>query len=171
MKNEPKRNLERTLQALSDSGIAATITMLWDGGIDFGLIPFTDVGTDKEAWDNVRTFDELADGLHFAAVKLFPRSIYFEKATPTVKPAPHNLEKTMQALYDSEISFTVTHRGNANIDFALVSYMEYADLKPEDWHHVETYAQLAEALHKTALDEYPMSDYAKQGEIVTTKSD
>jgi hypothetical protein len=30
-----KRNLEQTLQALYDSEINVTITMLWDGGVDF----------------------------------------------------------------------------------------------------------------------------------------
>ena len=33
-----KRNLEQTLQALYDSEINVTITMLWDGGVDFALI-------------------------------------------------------------------------------------------------------------------------------------
>jgi hypothetical protein len=35
-----KRSLEDTLQALYDSEINVTITMLWDGGVDFGFISY-----------------------------------------------------------------------------------------------------------------------------------
>ena len=48
------------------------------------------------------------------------------------------------------------------MDFALVSYMEYADLKPEDWQHVKTYADLADAMHNAALHKYPESGYARR---------
>jgi len=33
-----QRNLQETLQALYDSEINFTITMLWDGGVDFAFV-------------------------------------------------------------------------------------------------------------------------------------
>jgi len=78
-----ERNLEKPLQALRDNGIDVTGTMLWDGGIDYGLFPFSAIGTEDGDWDNVARFDELADGLHRAALKHFPTSAYFEKSVET----------------------------------------------------------------------------------------
>jgi hypothetical protein len=53
-----KRNLEQTLQALYASEINVTITMLWDGGVDFAFVSTPD------DWHNVPSFAELADALH-----------------------------------------------------------------------------------------------------------
>lgn len=89
------------------------------------------------------------------------------------------LETVLQRLYDSEINLTVTMLWDGGFDFAFASYMEFPevgtprdDLKswvkpqperlvPRPWHNCRTAAELAEAIHKTALEKYPESDYAK----------
>jgi hypothetical protein len=73
-----------------------------------------------------------------------------------------NLEQTLQALYDSEINVTITMLWDGGVDFALMSYMEYDDSTPDDWHNIRSFAELADALHKLALKMYPESDYAKK---------
>jgi hypothetical protein len=73
-----------------------------------------------------------------------------------------NLEQTLQALYDSEINVTITMLWDGGVDFALISYMEYDESTPDDWHNVPSFAELADALHKLALKMYPESDYAKK---------
>ena len=73
-----------------------------------------------------------------------------------------NLEDTLQALYDSEINVTITMLWDGGVDFAFVSYMEYEESKPDDWHNVKSFAELADAIHKAALKTYPESDYAKR---------
>ena len=73
-----------------------------------------------------------------------------------------NLEETLQALYDSEINVTITMLWDGGVDFALISYMEYDDSTPDDWHNVPRFAELADALHKLALKMYPESGYAKK---------
>src|SRR5689334_8122606 len=67
-----KRNLEETLQALYNSEINVTITMLWDGGFDFALCSYMDKlyeDMTQSGWHNVRTGAELADALHNAALQ------------------------------------------------------------------------------------------------------
>lgn len=72
-----ERNLEDTLQALYDSEINVTITMLWDGGVDFALISYMqfDEITPK-TWRNVTSFHELAEALHQLALSEYPQSTY-----------------------------------------------------------------------------------------------
>src|SRR5436190_6147651 len=154
-----KRNLEKTLQALKDSGIPATITMLWDGGIDYALISYADIGTEREQWKNVTTFVDLAHGLHFAAVRQSLNTDYFEKSVAAfgAPRTKRDLEQTLQALYDSEINVTITNLGRAGVDFALISYMELDGIKPKDWHHIDGFAELADAVHTAALKEYSKS--------------
>jgi len=74
--------------------------------------------------------------------------------------AARNLEQTLQELYDSEINVTISTLWDGGMDFAFISYMEFEEAKPEDWHNVKTYAELADALHETAMKMYPESDYA-----------
>ena len=73
-----------------------------------------------------------------------------------------SLEETLQALYDSEINVTITMLWDGGVDFAFVSSMESQDTKPEDWHNVKSFAELADALHKLALMTYRESDYARK---------
>jgi hypothetical protein len=49
---------------------------------------------------------------------------------------------------------------DSGVDFAFASSLE--EPKPEDWHNVKSFADLADALHKLALATYPESDYAKK---------
>jgi hypothetical protein len=51
-------------------------------------------------------------------------------------PEKRNLEQTLQALYDSEINVTITMLWDGGVDFALISYMEYDESTPADWHNV-----------------------------------
>ena len=73
-----------------------------------------------------------------------------------------NLEETLQALYNSEINVTITMLWDGGFDFALCSYMDkqYEDMTQPGWHNVRTAAELVDALHNAALQEYPESDYA-----------
>ena len=49
-----KRNLEQTLQALYDSEINDTITMLWDGGVDFAFLSSMEYEASRpDDWHNV----------------------------------------------------------------------------------------------------------------------
>ena len=73
-----------------------------------------------------------------------------------------DLVNTLQALYDSEINVTITMLWDGGVNFGFISYMEFEDIKPETWHHVNTFAELADAIHEGAVKEYPDSDYAKQ---------
>jgi hypothetical protein len=75
---------------------------------------------------------------------------------------PRDLAKTMQALYNSEINFTITILWNGGFDFALVSYIEYEASTKEQWHNVGSAAELADALHERALIEVPQSTYARR---------
>ncbi len=77
------RNLQETLQALYDSEINVTITMLWDGGFDFALCSYLDSlyeDLGQPGWHNVPKADELADALHEAALREYPDSDYAKKA-------------------------------------------------------------------------------------------
>jgi hypothetical protein len=72
-----KRSLEVTLQALYDSEINVTITMLWDGGVDFAFISYMEFDSiTPEIWHNVKSFSELADALHERALREYPNSDY-----------------------------------------------------------------------------------------------
>jgi len=73
-----------------------------------------------------------------------------------------NLEDTLQALYDSEINISITMLWDGGVDFAFISYMEFDDATPEDWHNVKSFAETADAIHELALRMYPESDYAKR---------
>jgi hypothetical protein len=74
-----------------------------------------------------------------------------------------NLAETLQALYDSEINVTITMLWDGGFDFALCSYMDklYGELGEPGWRQVRTAAELADALHEAALQEYPDSEYAR----------
>ena len=75
-----KRNLEQTLQALYDSEINVTITMLWDGGVDFAFVSSMEYeASTPDDWHNVPSFAELADALHRLALKTYPESDYAKK--------------------------------------------------------------------------------------------
>ena len=75
-----KRNLEDTLQALYDSEINISITMLWDGGVDFAFISYMELDDAKpDDWQNVKSFGELADAIHKAALKTYPESDYAKR--------------------------------------------------------------------------------------------
>jgi hypothetical protein len=50
----------------------------------------------------------------------------------------------------------------AGPDFAFVSYMEYHDLAPGLWLHVDCSSELAEALHRAAIRKYPDSGHARR---------
>lgn len=89
------------------------------------------------------------------------------------------LETVLQRLYDSEINVTVTMLWDGGFDFAFASYMEFAEIgtprddlrsfinpqperfRPTPWHNRRTAAELADAIHKAALEKYPESDYAR----------
>ncbi len=75
-----------------------------------------------------------------------------------------NLDSTLQALYDSEINVTITMLWDGGFDFALCSYMDerYSDMSTPGWHNVGSAAELAQALHAAAMEEYPESDYARK---------
>jgi len=77
-------------------------------------------------------------------------------------PEKRDLEKTLQALYDSEINVTITMLWDGGVDFAFISSMEFYASKPDDWHKVTSFVELADAVHKLALRTYPGSDYAKR---------
>jgi hypothetical protein len=49
------RHLEETLQALHDSEINVTITMLWNGGFEFALCSYMDPHTRTEPLDGMRS--------------------------------------------------------------------------------------------------------------------
>jgi hypothetical protein len=75
-----KRNLEQMLQALYDSEINVTITMLWDGGVDFALISYMEYDeSTADDWHNVLSFAELADALHRLALKTYPESDFAKR--------------------------------------------------------------------------------------------
>ena len=81
------RNLAETLQALYDSEINVTITMLWDGGFDFALCSYRDKLYGElggPGWRQVRTAEELADALHEAALREYPDSGYARLHGPVV---------------------------------------------------------------------------------------
>jgi hypothetical protein len=89
------------------------------------------------------------------------------------------LETVLQRLYDSEINVTVTMLWDGGFDFAFASYMEFPDIgtprddlksllkptpervRPTPWHNCRTAAELAEAIHKAALEKYPESGYTR----------
>ena len=84
-----------------------------------------------------------------------------------------HLEDVLQRLYDCELNVTITMLWDGGFDFALASYMEWGetgtplnDLQsvvnptPESitqspWHSCKTAGELAEAIHKAAIDKYP----------------
>jgi len=89
-----------------------------------------------------------------------------------------HLEEVLQRLYDSEINVTITMLWDGGFDFAFASYMEFGEIgtpqddfesliKPEPrvtqspWYNCGAASELAEAIHKAALDRYPESEYAK----------
>jgi hypothetical protein len=39
--------------------------------------------------------------------------------------------------------------------------MELDDIKPEDWHNVRTFMELADAIHELTMKEYAESEYAE----------
>jgi hypothetical protein len=89
------------------------------------------------------------------------------------------LEEILQRLYDSEINVTITMLWDGGFDFAFASYMDFGEigtpvddlqsfvdpkperLTPSHWYGCKTAGELAEAIHKAALEKFPESDYAK----------
>lgn len=89
MEPAAKRNLEETLQALYDSEINITVTMLWDGGFDFALCSYmeplyNELGT--PGWHHAPTAADLADALHAVALMEYPESAYSRKHGGNVVP-------------------------------------------------------------------------------------
>ena len=90
-----------------------------------------------------------------------------------------HLEDVLQRLYDSEINVTITMLWDGGFDFAFASYMQFPEIgtpaddleslaRPQQrrvsaspWHTSQNAAELAEAIHKAALEKYPESTYAK----------
>lgn len=75
-----------------------------------------------------------------------------------------SLEKTLQALYDSEINATITTLWDGGWDLSL----HYIEGHISIWRHdrqriitVRSAAAIADALHKMALEQYPHSEYAR----------
>jgi len=82
-----KRDLEKTLQDLYDSEINLSITMLWDGGVDFAFLSSMEFyDAKREDWHNVPSFAELADAIHNAALKTYPESDYAKKYGGKILP-------------------------------------------------------------------------------------
>jgi hypothetical protein len=55
------RDLAQTIQALYDSEINVTITMLWDGGIEFALCSSMQMCDPGCVWHHVDQADQLAE--------------------------------------------------------------------------------------------------------------
>ena len=94
-----------------------------------------------------------------------PIALIFKKSTEVSKPQKpvgRDLEQTLQAIYDSELNFTITRANPTGVDFSMRSYMTYHNMEPQDWHHVANYGELAEAIHQVVLATYPVSGHAKQ---------
>jgi hypothetical protein len=70
------RDLAQTIQSLYDSEINVTITMLWDGGIDFAFCSSMAMCESNVTWHNVQRADQLADAIHEAAIVRYPQSVY-----------------------------------------------------------------------------------------------
>jgi hypothetical protein len=70
------RDLAQTIQALYDSEINVTITMLWDGGIEFALCSSMQMCDPGCVWHHVERTEQLADALHEAAIVKYPQSVY-----------------------------------------------------------------------------------------------
>jgi hypothetical protein len=70
------RDLAQTIQALYDSQINVTITMLWGAGIDFALCSSLEMCDSGRIWHKVERADQLADALHEAALHSYPKSVY-----------------------------------------------------------------------------------------------
>lgn len=79
-----------------------------------------------------------------------------------LRSTARNLEETLQSLYDSEINLTITMLSDGGVDFAFLSSAELQDSRPEDWHNVPSFGELAEALHQLALKTYPESDHGRK---------
>ena len=69
-------DLATTIQRLYDSEINLTISMLWDGGIEVGLVSYMEYLQDSKIRVNVKTAAEIAQALHDLAVKHFPDTEY-----------------------------------------------------------------------------------------------
>jgi hypothetical protein len=88
-------HLEEIIQRLYDSEINVTITMLWDGGLDFAFasyMEFHEIGTPMDdmqsfvkpkperitstPWHNCRSASELAVAIHEAALEKYPEADY-----------------------------------------------------------------------------------------------
>jgi hypothetical protein len=90
-----QRNLERTLQALIDSGINSTTSTLWDNGVDFSFVSMKTIRADDASrpeegdpgevvdWHNVRTYSELGDAIDARAKIQSPNSAYSAKSEET----------------------------------------------------------------------------------------
>ena len=90
-----------------------------------------------------------------------------------------HLEDVLQRLYDSEINVTITMLWHGGFDFAFASDMQFPEIgTPVDdlasfvspqqtritatpWRNCRNTSELAEAIHRAALEKYPESAYAK----------
>jgi hypothetical protein len=118
------------------------------------------------------------------AVHLFNLLATYYKIAREVWPsrpalAMLHLETVLQRLYDSEINVTITMLWDGGFDFALVSYMEWGEagtplddlqsfvhlgparLRKTPWFNCAKAEDLAEAIHRAAIEKYPESQYAK----------
>jgi hypothetical protein len=88
------------------------------------------------------------------------------------------LEEVLQRLYDSEINVAIAMLWDSGFDFAFVSYLELEDaatpmdgmqslvetaplLTETPWENCRTAAELADAIHRSALEKYPDSSYSR----------
>ena len=82
------RDLTRTIQAVYDSEIDVTITMLCAGGIDFALCSSVHMcntcnqaqGRPGVVWHHVDRADQLADAIHAAVLAELSQSAYARQA-------------------------------------------------------------------------------------------
>src|SRR5215472_8720956 len=163
----PKLKLEQSLEAVIDSGIDLTISSLCDRGIDFTFLPFekiADCTYNLSDWHYVPSYGELAGAIDSCMKELFPHSRYplMLEGTRSRTLAKRDLCRTLQALLDSKIDVTVSWMRLTGVGYALISCLDYLDLKPQDWHHVPDFFDLAEALHRQAVGEFANSEYARK---------
>ena len=78
------RDLAQTIQALYDSEINVTITMLRNGGIDFALCSSMEMCDSGPIWHHVERAEQFADALHEAALVEYPQSVYAGRVGVTI---------------------------------------------------------------------------------------
>ena len=68
-------------------------------------------------------------------------------------------------MYDCEINVTISTLRDGGLKFAFISYTEFDQATPDDWHNAKSFAELADAIHEQALREFPAYEekYQKPG--------